>query len=307
MSRIACIVSTALTLALTAAGCHPGSYDPGTGGDAGDGRDPDGQDPADAGGPGGGSAAAARALFDDTVAPTLEAKCVACHGGAGTSPLKFVPADANALYDTVTSYDRLVGSFDKASAPLLVRLVPGPHNGVSYTSDEAAALTTWLDAELSARRSGGGPPPPVTETPGQASARLISEWSGCMELAAWDAEGVASKWANLSSSEGPCIRCHVNGQANMIATDDSTHMFNVVASSPYFLLTFFSADVSEVASAKMVVNYDVFERVANSTPPFLEHPQFDTQNGAIAALERFYQKTLVRKAAGTCDPSRITP
>ena len=128
-----------------------------------------------------------------------------------------------------------------------------------------------------------------------------------MELAAWDAEGVATQWASLRSNEGPCIRCHVNGQANMIATDDSARMFNAVASDPYFMLTFVSADVTDVANAKMVVNYDEFVRVATNAPPFLEHPQFDTQNDAIAALERFYQKTLARKAAGTCDPPRITP
>ena len=298
MIRIAHLVSTALALALTATGCqgifNPGSYDPG--------RDPgDGQDAGT--GPGGPSGE--RSLFDSTVAPTLQAKCVGCHGGPGTSPLKFVPADVNAMYDTVTSYDRLVSGFDKASAPLLTRLVPGPHNGVSYTTDEAASLSAWLDAELAAR--GGTHLPPASETPGQASDRIIAEWSGCMELAAWDAEGVASAWANLPSNQGPCIRCHVNGQANMLATDDSTRMFNLDASSPYFLLTFFSADVTDVASAKMVVNYDEFERVGNNAPPFLEHPQFDPQNSAIAALERFYQKTLARKAAGTCDPSRITP
>jgi hypothetical protein len=311
MSRQALIVS--LTLVLTAAGCQgsldPGSYDPGgSPPDAPPGDDP-GDDPGGSpggGGGGGGDAAAARALFETTVAPMLSAKCVACHGGPGTSPLKFVPADASALYDTVTSYDRLVAGFDPAGAPLYTRLVPGPHNGVSYTSDEAAALAAWLTAERDARASGGTPPPPAGESPGQASSRLISEWSGCMELAAWDAEGVASAWANLRSSEGPCIRCHVNGQASMIATDDSTRMFDVVASDPYFLLTFFSADVTDVASAKMVVNHDEFVRVATNAPPFLEHPQFDPQNDAMAALERFYQKTLARQAAGTCDAPRIT-
>jgi hypothetical protein len=303
--------TTVIALLLISAGCDPGTYngteepppedpgdDPGT--------DP-GTDPGDPPGDPGDGGAAARALFDATVAPTLQATCAGCHGGPGTSPLKFVPADPGSLYDTVTSYDRLVAGFDKAAAPLYTRLVPGPHYDLTYTADEAAAVAAWLDAELEAR-SGGGPPPPTGgESPGQASDRIIGEWSGCMELAAWDAEGVAAEWANLPSNEGTCIRCHVNGQASMIATDDSARMFDVVASDPYFMLTFFAADVTDVANAKMVVNYDEFVRVATNAPPFLEHPQFDVENDAIAALERFYQKTVERKAAGLCDPPRITP
>jgi hypothetical protein len=307
MSRTA-IVS--ITLAL--AGCQglfvPESGDPGSdplvGADAG--TLPPPPPLVDAGG-GGPVDPAARALFDDTVLPALQAKCVVCHGGPGTSPLKFLPADLTATYDTVSSYTQLVGGFDPASAPLLTRVVPGPHYDATYTPEEAAALAAWLDAERAARAGGGGPPPTGGESPGQASQRIIAEWSGCMELAAWDAEGVAGEWANLGSSEGPCIRCHVNGQASFIATDDSARMFNVVSSDPYFLLTFFAADVTDVANAKMVVNYDEFVRVATNAPPFLEHPQFDTQNDALTALERFYQRTLARQAAGQCDPPRITP
>jgi hypothetical protein len=300
-------------LVLTA-GCI-GTFDPGTGEgpgpvdepppDAAPGGDP-GEDPVDAGG--GPVDPQTRALFDDTVAPVLIGKCTACHGGPGTSPLKFVPTDATALYDTVSSYDVLVGAFDPAAAPLLTRLVPGPHYDVVYTPEEAAAITAWLDAERAARAGGGEPPPPTGgESPGQASRRIISEWSGCMALADWEAEEVAPLWANLGSSEGPCIRCHVNGQASFIATDDAPRMFNLVASDPYFLLTFFAADVSDVASAKMVINYDEFVRVATGAPPFTEHPQFDTQSDAMAALERFYQRTVARQTAGTCDPPRINP
>jgi hypothetical protein len=220
-----------------------------------------------------------------------------------------MPADPALLYETVSSYDTLVAGFDKAVAPLLTRVVPGPHYDVTYTMDEAIAMAAWLDAELEARNAGGEPPPPTGggESPGQASKRIIAEWSGCMELATWEAENMASSWANLGSSEGPCIRCHVNGQASFIATDDSARMFNLVTTNQYLLLSFFAADVSDVANARMVVNYDEFVRVATGAPPFNEHPQFDTQNNAITALERFHQKTLARKAAGLCDPPRITP
>jgi cytochrome c553 len=309
MSSTHHILSVALAAALSAIACVtppepaddpgtdplPGDDDPGGDDPGGDDPDPTPVDPA------------VRALFDDTVAPVVSAKCAGCHGGPGTSPLKFVPPALGTMYDVVTSYGQLVGGFDTTSATLYARIVPGPHYGSVYTVDEAAAMTAWLDAERAARAGGGEPPPPVGEGPGQVSNRLIAEWSGCMELAAWDAEGVAAAWAELRSSEGPCIRCHVNGQASFIATDDSTRMFNVVSSNRYFLLSFFAADVADLAAAKMVINYDAFVRVATGAPPFNEHPQFDTENDAITALEAFYQKTLARQQAGACDPSRITP
>jgi hypothetical protein len=307
MSRIHLILSLTLGLVALASACvtpqassgDPGS-DPPPGGD-----DPGDDDPGTPPGDEPGDPTSARPLFDEGVASVLQAKCAGCHGGPGTSPLKFIPADTASMYGTVTSYTQLVGGFDTASASLYARIVPGPHYGASYTGDEAAKMAAWLDAERAAR-GGGGDPPPLGEGPGQVSARLIAEWSGCMELAAWDAEGVAAAWANLRSSEGPCIRCHVNGQASFLATDDSARMFNLVTSNQYFLLTFFAADVADVANAKMVINYDEFVRVATNQPPFLEHPQFDTQNDAITALENFYQRTLARQAAGTCNPPRIT-
>jgi hypothetical protein len=309
MSTTQLIYSVALGAAMAAAACvtapTPGGDDPGIepppGGDDPGGDDPGGDDPGPPTDP------AVRALFDDGVAPALSAKCAACHGGPGTSPLKFVPADLATLYDAVTSYSQLVGGFDTTSAGLYARIVPGPHYGSVYSADEAAAMTAWLDAERAARAGGGEPLPPVGEGPGVISNRLIAEWSGCMDRAEWDADGVAAEWANLRSSEGPCIRCHVNGQASFIATDDSARMFDVVATNRYFLLSYFAADVADPATAKMVINYDAFVRVATGAPPFNEHPQFDTQNDAITALESFYQKTLARQQAGTCGPSRIVP
>jgi hypothetical protein len=310
MSPTQLILSVALSAAMLASACvtapEPSDDAPGTDpppGDDNPGDDNPGTNPPGTNPPG----ADLRAMFDSTVAPVLSVKCTACHGGPGTSPLKFVPASLTTLYDAVTSYTQLVGGYDIASATLYSRVVPGPHYAMVYTTEEAAAMTAWLDAERAARAGGGEPPPPVGEGPGVISNRLIAEWSGCMDRADWDADGVAVEWANLRSSEGPCIRCHVNGQASFITTDDSARMFEVVSTNRYFLLSYFAADVADPATAKMVINYDAFVRVATGAPPFNEHPQFDTQNDAITALESFYQKTLTRKQAGTCGPSRILP
>lgn len=246
-------------------------------------------------------------LFNQRVAPVLQAQCSAagCHGGTGTSPLKFLPGEMSGYYDVVTSYDdRVVGYFDKTTAPMIKKINPGPHYTATYTAAELADIETWLDAELEARNT-GEPLPGAETTPGEMSKQLISEWSGCMDLTTWNANNVAEEWANLGSSEGPCIRCHVNGQASFIATDDSERMYEVLTTNKYYLLSYFSPNVTDLANAKMEINYQAFERVANGEYPHTEHPGFDLDNDAMIALELFYDATMARKAAGTCDPPRI--
>src|SRR5690242_8791584 len=102
MSHTQLILSVALGAAMSAAACvtppQPGGDDPGIdppGGDDPGGDDPGGDDPQPPADP------AVRALFDDGVAPVVSAKCAGCHGGPGTSPLKFVPASLATMYDVV--------------------------------------------------------------------------------------------------------------------------------------------------------------------------------------------------------------
>jgi hypothetical protein len=304
-----------IALALVLLGCMP---DPG--GPMDDDGDGDG---AGGGGTGGGgmegggggttTGGNARALFDDTVRPILQATCSAatCHGGVGTSPLKFIPPSLDDYYSVVTGYpDRVVGWFDKSVAPMLNRITPGPHYTASYDAAEAQLVRDWLDAEVVARSGGGGGGGggggTPTPTPGETSTALIQEWSGCMDLAIWLEEDVAVRWAQKGSSEGPCIQCHINGQASFIATDDETRMFNVVTTNKYFMQPYFTPDVTDLANARMVINRSIFERVGSAQYPFIAHPLFDVDGQAFQQLTAFYERTMAAMAAGTCAPPRIT-
>lgn len=302
------------SLCLAAFGCDGGLYD-------GNEPPPPPGDSPDAGvivaqpDAGGDPTANAKPLFDSEVAPILNAKCsnAACHGGSGTSPLKFLPPAMADYYSVVTSYDdRVIGYFDKTTAPMLKRIAPGPHypppgetTPVSYTAAELASIQDWMDAELLARAGGGEPPPAGTPTPGELSRQLIMEWSGCMSLQIWNEENVAEGWANKGSGEGPCIRCHVNGQASFIATDDSERMFNVLVTNKYFMLSYFAADVTDLTAGQMIVNYDNFMRVGNGEYPHTQHPGFNPDGEAMDRLNAFYTRTMERKLAGTCDPPRL--
>lgn len=255
----------------------------------------------------------AQILFNDTVRPIMMAKCSAtiCHGGTDVSPIKFCPDTPAAYHTVITSYTaQVVGYFDKTSAPIIHKVDPGPHPGVTYTPDEIAKIAAWLDAELAARaqQNPNNPPPnPQGPTPGELSERLLQEWSGCMNLADWNDTGVAQAWAAKGSGEGPCIRCHINGQASFIATDESERMFNVLTTNRYFMSTYFAANVVDMTNPRMEVNRPEFERVGNNLYPHVEHPSFNIDGNAMTKLVEFYDRTMARKAAGTCDTPRLPP
>jgi hypothetical protein len=255
------------------------------------------------------AAEAARMLFDTTVAPIIMAKCSngACHGAPGQDPLRFVPAGPiTAYYDTVTSYTQVVADFQKSQAPLLNRLVPTPHFGLTYDAAETMAIEVWLDAEY-AWRSTTTNPIPMPTGPGAIEEQLIQEWSGCMDLATFTTENVAEEWAYLDSGEGYCLRCHFNGYEGFIASDETTRVFNILTTDRTQMRGYFAPDLTDMANPKMVINTQVITRVANGLPPNIEHPRFDEVSTAMDALNRFYTATMARKAAGTCDPPRMPP
>lgn len=261
----------------------------------------------------------AKPQFLSTVFPALDAKCTLCHQPGGLSVVAFMAAgDGDSTYSAIEGYNEIVaGEFDKLYAPMLLN-VTGPgkiadHAAVDYTPAEIAAIESWLDAELVARAPapGGGPTPDAAPgggplNPGAVSRALIQEWSGCMNLDEWNAENVAQQWADKGSDEGTCLKCHINGQSSFIATRDSERMFTVLTTNKYYMLGYFSVDVTDLANAKMVINSEFLDRVGNGDFPYIEHPQFAINGPALEALTRFYDLTMARKLAGTCAPPVIT-
>jgi hypothetical protein len=251
----------------------------------------------------------AKSLFNTTVAsiisPTNMCGNAGCHGGQGTPQIQFITATN--LYQSVTSYPQLVGNFDKTTAPIITQIVPGPHFA-TYTPTQVTTIGTWLDAEVQARSMCATVPTSTTPSPGQIEAQLISEWSGCMNLGDWNSSTVAVSIAGLTSSQGPCIRCHVNAAYNMVATDQSQRAFDLLTTTTDFLTVYFTPDLSNMAAPKMIVNTALFTKVGTAQTPFIEHPLFDPNAQAFDNLKQFYDKTMAHKTAGTCSPSRlITP
>ena len=134
----------------------------------------------------------------------------------------------------------------------------------------------------------------------------MREWSGCMKQTDFDAANVAAAWANTGSDEGNCEVCHEAGYAAFIATENRTRMFNAISTDRFFMMSFFTPDITDLANATMKINEAAILRVADALPPHTEHPRFNpNDNGGQDALLQFYTAAMAHKTAGTCDPPRL--
>jgi hypothetical protein len=81
-----------------------------------------------------------REIFDHEVAPLLATHCTVCHSiGSASGEL---------TYESIIASSYLNGNFVPSQAEILVK---GPHEGPSWSQDQAAEIVRWLDAEAAAR------------------------------------------------------------------------------------------------------------------------------------------------------------
>jgi len=260
---------------------------------------PPGPDPTPTGQP----SDTARTMFNANVYPIISSKCIGCHKvGATINALAppFVDGTAPSVdpykaWQTVTGQPSVVGTFAPTANILNIPTTVAQHSGLSYATTEQNFIKNWLAAET-AWRTGG--------TTGQTD--LLQLWTGCMTKANFDAAAMADSWANqVNTTEGTCVKCHVNGFQGMIATPQSQYMFDTLTTNRNYLITYFAVDTT-VTPNKVVINTLSFKAVCNGQAPFSSHPQFNgTNNAGITALTTFYNSTQAMMTAGTC-PSKGT-
>jgi hypothetical protein len=263
----------------------------------------------------------AKPLFDSDVYPVLEAKCKSCH--LDSAPVGnvtgFVAGTAANGYSTITGFTALVGNFTSDSAGILGKIAAG-HNGIVYTADEQAKIAGWLNKEAELRNgigpgtgSGSGTGTgsgsnPGNETPSQATTRLLKQWSGCMSQTNFDTANMPNAWGNLTATNNQeCENCHVNGAEGFMASRQSTPFFNTISTNKYYMLQYFTVDLTQgTAAAKIIINTVSFDGVSKGQDPHREHPRFNsTDNNGMKALKTFYDTTMARLTAGQCDPPRL--
>jgi hypothetical protein len=272
----------------------------------------DTQDPPP-GGVGDGGDANAKQLFEDNVYPIISNLCVGCHNSTGPSGnvTGFVSTSLDNAYVTTTGYQAVVGNWTPDGAPIIQKIMSDnktpSHQPITYSTDQLNKITEWLNAELTARGAGTGPT--GTETPGQVTQRLLEEWSGCMTQDNFEAADMR-QWGNVNTNEGQCKTCHNQGEYGEIASNTSTLFFPTITQDKYYMLQYFSVDLSQgVENAKIIMNDKSFDGVGNGLPPHQQHPRFNpTNNNGYRALQAFYTSTMNAKLAapgGVCGPSKL--
>ena len=291
-----------------------GGIESGGGTDPLDSPDGDGNDNGD--NPAGSDLSAAKALFDSGVFPTITMKCStnACHAesATGTTLTRFVATDAARGWQVATNYTALVGNYAASAAPILTMIKSGTHKGQTYTTDEEAKITTWLNKEVELRNGQPTQPTtPGTESLSQATERVLSKFAGCMQLTDFTAANMAQAWGNMNSTNNQqCENCHSNGGEGFIATQQTSLFYNVVSTKKYFFLQYLTVDLTGGAPmAKVVINTASFKGVSEGLDPHREHPRFNsTNNQGMTALNQFYTATMARVNAvpSVCDPKPLS-
>jgi hypothetical protein len=272
----------------------------------------------------------AKQMFDQNVYPIISSKTAAsgcgmagCHM-VGNSPgsTQFVAADTTDGYATATSYQALVGNFAPSSAGILTQIAAG-HNGRTYSAAEQQAITDWLNQEVTERASGTGTGSggTTTESPGQATARLMNEWSACMNITDFNSANMAQAWGQMQTNQGSrCESCHSTGGYGMIVTQVAESdpaggppgLFTTIATNKYYMIQYFSVDLTQPGTGgkmgKVIINHTSFEGVANRQPPHTEHPTFNADNNqGMQALQQFYDLTMAKVQAGGCGMTKLDP
>ncbi len=281
------------TLSLAAVGCA-GEFQPGDGNGPGPAGVDAGADipTADAGGDSS-DIGTAQALFENNVRPIIGSACNpggACH--ASQDPA-FITADPNSAYDTIGIHkDRLYTGFDPATSRLLIN-GEGGHYGAVYTPDDVITIEAWLAQEKLDAEAGGG---------GQVISAL-QEWSGCMNLDDWEAQNVASLWADKDAqNQGDCDACHNLGADGFMASNDSVRVFENITTNPSLMPSYFTQTID---GTSVVINRARLEKVGNQLSPHEAHGAFQVDGNAMEALQNFYDLTVSRKLAGQCQPPRF--
>jgi cytochrome c553 len=241
---------------------------------------------------------AAKEIFKADVHPAV-AKCsgAGCHDTNATSAAlgKFYNTNPDTAYDATVIATTIVSTFSSI-APILTHVQAG-HKGLSYTPDETTKITGWLAKETTERKATGG----VNQPPPFDPKALLKVWSGCMSQENFNAAGMTAAWSGLAASNlQKCINCHNGAVGGFLIINNATQYFTALSTSTSTLLKYFTVNT---ADKKVVVNTGSFV-AANMISG---HPAFNpTTNAGMTALLKFYDSTLLRQTAGTCDPSRLT-
>lgn len=260
----------------------------------------------------------AKKMFEDNVYPIIHnpgqtSDCSQCHDAAGPSGniTGFVAGDVADAYSTVTSYQAVVGNFTPATA-MLVTKIAGNHEGRVYSDDQLQKINAWLGQEVAERNGNTNVPPETAKT---STARVINEFSACMNVDDYKTAGMPNAWNNMTADGSACKTCHATGAYSMIvsglvetaANGGPPGMFTTISTNKYYMIQYFTVDLTG-GQAKVIINQTSFDGVSKGLPPHASHPRFNaTNNPGMTALKKFYDLTMQKVNLHNCGPTKLNP
>jgi mono/diheme cytochrome c family protein len=231
--------------------------------------------------------ATARQMFDQTVAPLLQATCAGCHAGAGASGAPvFLGAGPGAFYTSLVSDARFVNAAP-AQSELLTQ---GKHEGPALTPDQGAAVEAWLTKET-AERSNLPPPPP----PSNLSQRSLDTFGTCMTLDDYTSSGMGDLQNQTTAGNGgSCVSCHQTGMYVFLSNSPQAN-FDRLHTMPW-IMKFAIADVGPDGSFRDIVAANRFRDRGQETG----HPAYTLSAARATALSDFFTRTYAHYKAGGC-------
>lgn len=281
-----------------------------------------------------GNNSVAKQMFDQNVFPIIAADWTATASGCagagchemGNSPTstQFVAATPDEGWATINSFTALVGAWTPSTAALLTK-VDASHQNRVYSAAERTAITDWLAKEAEERAGGTGPGPSTgTETPGQATARLMNAWSSCLTVTDFQSANMRQAWQNMTAGGSACETCHSTGAYNFIVsriveTDPNggpPGFYTTLATIKEYMIMWFTVDLTQTGPdgkrGKIVINEQAFIGVAEGKAPHATHPRFNALNNqGMTALREWYDLTMAKLTAagatGNCGTTQLNP
>jgi hypothetical protein len=239
-----------------------------------------------------------RAFFEANVSPFLDdgvtgAACATCHSSQYADP--YAAPDFLGSSPT-TFYDFLVGEIEYVNAnPSSSKfLTRGLHTGPAFTAPQAQLVTQWLEIEAlkfqppatttSATGTGGGTPT------GATGEELLQQFSDCMTIDDWTANGMQNVALNGTITNGPCYMCHQSGVGANFMTDPANGAsladgFEFESNMPFLQnLVTYAVDPQTGQATGIVQSHRWVDKGGEGT----SHPKYILAPQNLAAIDNWF-------------------
>lgn len=247
--------------------------------------------------------AGASALFLDTVAPLMEAKCASCHADGGTFRPYFLTASSDGYYDKVMAgypNPELINSTPGTSLLYTKGETPHAPTNVVWEPTELTTIGEWITAEATAR-AGGTPTPdpdPDDDCGGEITAGecAMEKFGRCFTPQNWT-DNEMYRVANVQTDSGGCANCHFDETGGFFADGDANNMYDAWKDLP----SLNKLVVATPDGTGIVQSYRIRDKGGEGGT----HPVYTLDEDTELRFNAFIDATLLLYSQGPCNDQTL--